>query len=59
MPRHEAHGLVHCLEQRSRLRSAQRQERELVVPVEQCDDTRREAAEASAGVVEQYGPPSH
>jgi hypothetical protein len=59
MPRRESLGLVHCLEQRCRLGSAHRQERELVVSVEPCDGTRREPAEASAGGVEQNGPSSH
>jgi hypothetical protein len=59
MPGRKALLLVHSLEQRCRLGRAHRQERELVVSVHPCDGTRREAAEASAGVVEQYGPSSH
>jgi hypothetical protein len=59
MPRRKALLFVHRLEQRCRLNRAQRQERKLVMSIHPCDGTRREAAEASAGVVEQYGPSRH
>jgi hypothetical protein len=59
MPGREARVLVHRLEERRCLCRVQRQERELVVSIGPGDGTRREAAEASAGVVEQDGPSGH
>jgi hypothetical protein len=49
------HGLRHRREQPGDLGVGERQQRELILPVEPGDDPRRPTAEASAVVVEQDG----
>jgi hypothetical protein len=59
VPAREALWLRDCGEQRLGLVVLEREEREPFRPIDESDDTRREAAEPSAGVVEQHGPSSH
>ena len=56
VPGREALGLGDRPEQRFGIWIAERQQRDSAAAVESSDGTRREAAEASAAVVEQNGP---
>jgi hypothetical protein len=55
-PARQALACRKLLDERRRVRVAQGKEREGPVPVDDGDDPRRPAAEASTGVVQQYRP---